>query len=344
MKPLTFMPLLLGLLVSCGGKVDEESETTAEVTYANDPTGSESPEANGLSLGERLAAHFRYTSDFAAEDKLFLTFDMKNLANWSDTSRPEALAKLGAVTGLTTVNAETLSQWYMDRVTYLYPDNSSEFDIGLIIPAEQGVYRTSFSSGAANGVAALNISASLFQILAQNQDQGVDGLQFLFDGDYLPFRSTHEGIVKIGPNLFSPDDTQEEGQQVGTGYRLVKSLFRLNVLMHEARHSDGNTAAGSFGFAHVLCPDDGSVASELVGLSACDKFANGAYNVGGQVISALIGICDKDCSPADTGGLDAARIDVLSRILVDDVPENYGDGTPEAALPTIDTSAYSILE
>ncbi len=348
MNKLNIAPLFLGLVLACGDPAAVTADRKLDEAGTNYSSGTKidpkDPEYAALSVEQKLLQHFQYTRDFDSEAKLYLAYDMKNLANWSDLSRPAAQKKLAAVTGLATVSAATLAEWFMDRVSYFYPSNGNKFEIALIVPSEERIYNTRFEAGAGSGVAALNISASLYQILANNRDQGVEGLQFQFDDTYVPFLSTRGGVVKLGPSLIDEDDTQDSGQDAGKGYRLVKSLFRLNVLLHEARHSDGNDAAGTFGFAHSNCPADGSVASELAGLPACDTYANGAYNVGAQLIGGMIGICDGICSASDTGGLDAARIDVLSRILVEDTEANYGDANPEPSLPQIDVSNFTIIE
>ncbi|HOX23364.1 MAG TPA: hypothetical protein PLL10_07865, partial [Elusimicrobiales bacterium] len=51
-------------------------------------------------------------------------------------------------------------------------------------------------------------------------------------------------------------------------------MFRLGVMIHEARHSEGG------GWPHVNCPI-GSKPSTLVGKPACDTTPYGAYGVGG---------------------------------------------------------------
>src|SRR4051812_7820384 len=98
MKSLLFLPFLCFVAGSCGKTFAEDAEPKEEIEDETKYTSGAGTTVNSStsSLAERMAAHFKYTRDFDPDDKLFLTFDMKNLAEWTDTSRPNALARLGA--------------------------------------------------------------------------------------------------------------------------------------------------------------------------------------------------------------------------------------------------------
>ena len=132
--------------------------------------------------------------------------------------------------------------------------------------------------------------------------------------------------MKVGPGLFGADDLIVTTSE---GHRIAKSLFRLNVLLHEARHGDGNTPAGTLSFAHALCPNDESIPEEIRGLPAC-----------GQAMASLLELCDGKCSERDRGTLQAVELDTISRLLIDDLPENHGDGTPENPITAVETQDF----
>ncbi len=173
--------------------------------------------------------------------------------------------------------------------------------------------------------------------------RGVEGLLVKYNDLYLPFLSPRTGVMQIGPSFFDSTDSLDTEDVDGRGFRTIKSLYRISVLFHEARHSDGNQASGSLSFAHILCPSDGSVGSEYAGLPACDDEANGAYNVGAQILSGMQGVCDGICSTREVSVLESIQLDVLSRITVDDIDANYINPDPEPLRELIDTSAYEII-
>ncbi|RYZ62221.1 MAG: hypothetical protein EOP09_19030 [Proteobacteria bacterium] len=273
----------------------------------------------------------------------FLRYDFGTLAAWNDTTRPSQLQKIAKLYELNEVNAATLGLWLRDRITYVFPDDGNPLDFAFIVPNEKRVYQLSIDTSSAEGVAASNIGSGLYSLYLDQKTRGVDGLLVKFNETYLPFLSPRTGVMQIGPNFFDNTDSLDTLDDKARGFRTIKSLYRLSVLFHEARHSDGNKASRSLSFSHILCPSDGTVGPEYEGLPACDDEANGAYNVGGQIISGLQGVCDGVCSTREITILESIQLDVLSRITVDDVDANCSDSNPEPVGAAIDTATYEII-
>ncbi len=278
-----------------------------------------------------------------AEILNFIKYDFGTLSAWTDTTRTQAFTNLANLYGITNVNALTLSQWLMDRITYIYPDDGKDLQFAFIVPTENRVYQVSVDTAAGDGVAASNIGGGLYSIYLDQHRNGVDGMLLNFNQNYVPFLSPRTGVMQIGPSFFDQTDSLDTNDATRRGRRTVKSLYRLSVLFHEARHSDGNLQAGTLSFAHLNCPASESIAEEYIGLPACDDKANGAYNIGAQILTAMEGICDSICSPRELSVIEAIHLDVLSRLLIDDTPANYGDPSPEASLRPIDTRSYEII-
>ncbi|MBC7661242.1 MAG: hypothetical protein H7249_16220, partial [Chitinophagaceae bacterium] len=253
------LPLSLIVLTACGQESTSRptSESLSDAATASSTTKYASTEAetSGLSLLD----HTKFAGTVDAKTVAYIQYDLKNLANWSDTTRPVVLTKFGAMVGLSDVNAATLGQWFMDRMTYIYPDDGQAFEFKLIVPGEKKVYPASFMGDGNHLVAGSNKGAEMFDYYQSVRRQGVEGVLLKFNGQLIPFLSPRTGVMQIGPTLFGTDDTLDETKSAS--HRIVKSIFRLGVLFHESRHSDGNAKAGTFGFAHVNCPSDGSVAS-----------------------------------------------------------------------------------
>lgn len=345
------LTLLPSLVAACGKSKGDDDKTT-ETPYSGaegENTGgtvevkTETGAAINNDVLNKLVAHFKFTSSMESEIINFIYYDFGTLASWNDTSRPSALNRLAKLYELSSVTSDTLSQWLMDRITYIFPDDGQALKFAFIVPQENRVYQLSVDTGSGDGVAASNIGGGLYSMYLDQQTQGVKGLLLNFNSSYIPFLSPRTGVMQIGPNFFDTTDSLDTTDTQRRGFRTIKSLYRLSVLFHEARHSDGNANAGTLSFAHLICPSDGSVGEEYEGLPACDDKANGAYNVGGQILTALEGVCDGVCSQQETSVLETIHLDIMSRLLVDDIDANYGDGSPEPLLTPIDTRSYEII-
>lgn len=113
-------------------------------------------------------------------------------------------------------------------------------------------------------------------------------MQELFRLDNVPglgkvtINSPRTGIININFSFFDPNFF---GHEVPTD-SLAQRIFRLSVLFHEARHSDGQGV--SLSFPHSVCPKG----HRFAGLASCDDTENGGYAVGISVLRLL-----QDSSP-----------------------------------------------
>jgi hypothetical protein len=120
----------------------------------------------------------------------------------------------------------------------------------------------------------------------------------------VPVTSPRTGVIQIGSGMF----------QLNPGVAGLDSsspalaLFRLMVLFHEARHSDGN--GRSVGFVHAFCP----LGHDYEGSASCDLALNGAYALGAKVIRNLAASCP-NCSTAERESLKLQALDSFSRLL-----------------------------
>lgn len=99
------------------------------------------------------------------------------------------------------------------------------------------------------------------------------------DNEKVKYDSTRVGLMRIGKNLMPDTNVSENYAQ-----RAIRRAFRLSVLFHEARHSDGNGENANF--PHVLCPM--FTKNELDFVAACDVASNGAYEAGSEVIQIFL--------------------------------------------------------
>lgn len=343
------------LALSCGkggGGSDNDKQDTNNEQYS----GAENDNNGGIAsfvtekgavvdpiVMESLLSHFKFTSSMDPEIIEFLRYDFATLSGWSDNTRQNDFSKLAKLYGLSEVNAKTLADWLMNRITYILPDDGKPIRFAFIVPNESRVYELSVDTSGGAGVAASNVGGGLYSMYLSQESRGVEGLLLNFNETYIPFLSPRTGVMQIGPNFFDDTDRLDVENSDRRGFRTIKSLYRLSVLFHEARHSDGNSQSSTLSFAHLICPNDGSVAEEYEGLPACDAKANGAYNVGAQILRAMAGICDNVCSVREKSVIESIYLDVVSRIMVEDSDANYGDANPEPLLNPIDTRSFEIV-
>ena len=115
-------------------------------------------------------------------------------------------------------------------------------------------------------------------------------------------RSPRSGIIRVGEGLFSNSSTPTEMASPGA------TLFRLGILFHEARHSDGN--GKTLGFFHAVCPDG----HDYAGFQACDRNLNGPYTVGAVAARALLASCGQ-CSETEKAKAALKVLDSFNRVI-----------------------------
>ena len=116
--------------------------------------------------------------------------------------------------------------------------------------------------------------------------------------------SVRVGITKVGAGLFLPVDRSKQGKN--TSY--ASSLYRLSIMMHEARHSDGN--GRSVGFKHAVCPKG----HDFEGYTSCDRNLNGPYTLGAVFLKSVLANCES-CSEKEKENLRLRALDSLGRVI-----------------------------
>lgn len=152
-----------------------------------------------------------------------------------------------------------------------------------------------------------NMGAALYMVGRQNNV--VVGFNML-GGGLVPITSPRVGLFQVGRGLFQPL-SPKWAQEVIEDF--VHSMFRMDTLFHEARHTDGSAriAAKQLGFAHEICPPG----HEMAGFPACDRPSNGPYRVGSLIMKSAIEGCGPECSARDKEILTLLYADSMSRIL-----------------------------
>lgn len=128
-------------------------------------------------------------------------------------------------------------------------------------------------------------------------------------------KSPRAGILQIGAGLFQTLMNDDDPKA------LSNSIYRLAILMHEARHSDGN--GKTLGFPHAVCPKW----SPYHDTNSCDRNADGPYAIEAYFIRAALIACQeqKTCDEDEVERLSFVGVDVMQRIL----DEKAWDATPE---------------
>lgn len=303
-----------GSLLGCGSEsksVDEESvappvpfsQTTGPLLLTDAP----------------LAEHLIFANDVPASQVNILKTDLRLIDTWDGLMTPTQRAKLESLLGTGVSTPDQLARWFKTRIRYILRADLATYQLGLVYGRDrrvglQEMGPTDNETDEANtGGGNIGTAIYLTTLEEQRVRSNLSYIMILINNVWVPVLSPQTGLMRIGPALFDPmfqiNHTNIRAQS--------NSLQRLEVLYHEARHSDGNTASGSTGFPHVVCPNDGSIPKELVGIPACDDSTNGAYAVGAAVLDPLIAQCRRTarCSDAELKGLEAIKLDRLSRVI-----------------------------
>lgn len=324
--------ILLGssLFLACGSQAPTPNPNRTKIITEIPP------EQTSAEIEASLLTHFQFDSSLSAEVKTTIQSDLKSLAAWSDSSRADALTDLGKAMGLESVSAQTLSEWLIDRATYFYPATGADVTVGIVKSSIKKIISLAVPGVPTEGVVAANLGPQLYEAYRVNKANGADGLVMSFDGTNVNFLGLRTGVIFLSPSAFA-------GSTGTDSVKMANSIFRLSALFHEARHSDGNIAAGTHGMLHAACPENGTSPKEYAGLLACDESANGPYMVGAKFIAAVIGLCDSVCTDNEKQQLEAIRLDFISRVLVTDSDANYVDASAEADLTKVDSSSYQTV-
>jgi hypothetical protein len=123
--------------------------------------------------------------------------------------------------------------------------------------------------------------------------------------------SPRVGLFRIGPVLIPTSLNSRHTSFSGR-------VFRLSVLFHEARHSDGN--GPTLTMPHGVCP----AGYDIVGRVGCDLSLNGPYAVEREFLTSVAASC-VGCMTSDREAIRLYMLYAASRIAgdadVDDEPE-----------------------
>ncbi|MDZ4677188.1 MAG: hypothetical protein SGI74_06720, partial [Oligoflexia bacterium] len=190
----------------------------------------------------------------------------------------------------------------------LFPDIDSEADTlsevtlaPLAVPQENPIIAES------NGmVVASNVGTAIY--LTGKQRRALIGYSFKTANNavVLPITTPRAGLMMIGRGLFMIKINQTNPKS------LADTILRTSVLLHEARHSDGN--GKSLGFGHALCPQGHSYFGQGY---ACDRNINGPYNVEAAYLKQTRSDCvlNKTCTAEEAEGLALMAEDAYSRVI-----------------------------
>lgn len=151
-----------------------------------------------------------------------------------------------------------------------------------------------------NVVLASNLGSGLYLLGKQRRTLGT----FTINGRTRPILSPRIGVVTLTDAYFDQQYLPNPNPSAN-----VSRLYRLSMLFHESRHSDGN-GLGT-GFLHEVCP----VGHPYAGEKACDKMENGSYGMEARFDKVLSKNC-KGCKPSEVEELRMMSLDNFSRIIV----------------------------
>lgn len=226
---------------------------------------------------------------------------------------------------LSTLNAETATDWLRARVSYVISENALslysllvkriiyvdqkdvEFPNQKVIPYSIDKTESLIAAKEESFTVMSNIGAALY--LGGKKEKQVYGMKIsrglLRKSERVSVRSPRAGIIQIGEGLFTPELTVNNNNPES----MANSVFRLATFFHEARHSDGN--GKSLSFLHTPCPKG----HDYAGQPACDENLNGPYAVGALMMAEMSKACDESCSEKDRETLKLLVLDSANRIL-----------------------------
>ena len=249
------------------------------------------------------AVDMQFSSGVASEQSEVLTQDLSFL--YSLDIKDES-GELRRVLRLEESSSRELEKWLDDRIQFIIDAEHplTEKEIEIVKVNQHYSSRGSIVSTKSSH----NLSTLMTNIGALLYRSGKETLSLLalhLDGiGLIEIKSPRVGIVQLGKNFFKKWATSKNSEHPN----LINSVYRMTVLYHEARHSDGRNQ--SLGFVHSKCPDGHLYA----GYSACDLSANGPYRIGALLADAVIEACT-DCTQGDIDAIKIIRNDSLLRVM-----------------------------
>lgn len=274
--------------------------------------------AMGVSAGPvRASTSFGYSSDLASEQIEIMESDFAFLDSAPISENNKSLKALLEVSNL---SPATLRSWLQERVKFIAPktfipmmdDNVRALGGKVSYPGGFSEDETSNTNRVNN---ATNLSFPIYQ--AGRKSQQLLAFRFL-NTDWIPVLSPRVGLVRLGDGFFRLLSKSFERDSLRNP---LHRIFRLSVLFHEARHSDGS--GSRIAFRHSACPEG----HELSGNLSCDEPLNGGYAIQASVLEALT-----HAQPAldkiQKKVLDVQRLDALSRLVhLEQLPSPTEEGS-----------------
>ena len=282
--------------------------------------------AKAIIITDPSRVEAQITSDVPSEAKALL---LKDFTRLEKTSIKDSNSEATKIFGIPSINQQTLIHWLNERIQYIVSDRflDKEKIQNGILPSYVTVLSNEHNfenknelpdvlrpEGQARSIAfalAENYGALLY--LIGKSTNSLFGLLIPGEEDFIAVNSPRIGLLGVGQNLFQ--DWMKENIRFqdkslkGELDSLLATEYRLGIIFHEARHSDGN--GRSLGFFHAKCPVDHDYAGQF----ACDSSLNGAYSIGGAYLKLASQACD-DCSEKDKEVLRVFSLDAFSRVLL----------------------------
>jgi len=211
--------------------------------------------------------------------------------------------------GVSDFSGGTLFSWLRERVKVIVGE-SYDFKKHYTVASSSSGLRPQIAAEGDEIVTVMENVGSYLYLVGTKASTVID---LDVNGSTVRINTPRVGIVRIGEGLFSGSrfpNTPVDGE--------VRSLVRLGVLFHEARHSDGNGA--HVVFPHATCPS-GTYANR----SACENNSNGPYAVQYRLASLFYQNCGS-CTAGELQALYNLLTDYKSRIFQG---AQYRDPRPE---------------
>ena len=337
MKALPFLVFSAFLAsISCGdaGTTQDENSVTPPLPFSE--VAVDLPLTSGP-----LADYLIFANDVPRDQVMTLRQDLSVIDAWDGTMSTGESQRLKDLLEIASTTPTDLGIWFKTRMKYILQNDLTKYQLGLVFASQNQIGLQTLGNDDNQDDANTgggNIGTAIYETTL-TEKRNRDSLSYIIvriNDKWVPVLSPDVGLMRIGPALFDPD-FQVNHSSIRA---LSNSLQRLEVLFHEARHSDGNEAAGSLGFSHVNCPDDGTVPSELVGVPACDDTGNGAYSVGAAVLKPLMHLCERRCSIPEQEILKSIYIDRISRVIPSGPNLKLLDPKPETGFNSVNISDF----
>lgn len=269
------------------------------------------------------AAPFQFSAGVSVNQKELLERDFAFLGSIQFEDRPDSRLKQYLNVG--NLNSQAVQDWLKIRVHYIVsPDSRKRLltqEGQPFVSGNQNAPKVYFPELPSlvepygGSTIIFNMGANIYEIAKAEHKPLVVEIEGL---DNILVLSPRVGIVEFGKAFFQPLDPSWPESRITDR---LHTLFRLESLLHEARHSDGN--GPSLTFRHQTCPKG----HDYEGLPACDAADNGAYGIGAEFLQEVLRVCS-DCQESETDLLKILLADDLNRLLTRLGPNDEKEDSP----------------